>query len=292
MNEKDVQKNKREIIQWHPAAYAALELELKDEKDILEFKNEHELSKKPLKIDFLVIKKDNDCKISKSIGKLFRRYNIIEYKSPDDALNIDTLFKGIAYACLYKSFGTVVNEIKSNEISITFIRQVKPDGLFSVLEELPDVTIVPFEKGIYYIEGNMLFPIQFIVTEELPLEEYEWLTLLHNEPNVDNVKKLFSKLTMEEVQVNIENMASVLDVVMQVNNRYLDVMEEVAPMDAKVKSVLEEMFKPEINAKIAVVTAAKDAVIAARDAEIASIKAESASKDAIIAELKAQLTHA
>ena len=43
--------------QWHPAFCAAIELELKEDKEVLYYEREHNLSKKPLQIDLLVIKK-------------------------------------------------------------------------------------------------------------------------------------------------------------------------------------------------------------------------------------------
>ena len=57
------------------------------------------------------------------IGAIFKGHNIMEYKSPDDELNIDTFFKVIAYACLYKSKGHSVDDIKAHDITITFVRE-------------------------------------------------------------------------------------------------------------------------------------------------------------------------
>ena len=44
--------------QWHPAFCAAMELELREDNDILLYEREHNLSKKPLEMDLLVIKKE------------------------------------------------------------------------------------------------------------------------------------------------------------------------------------------------------------------------------------------
>ena len=46
-------------IQWHPAFDAALQIELEDEAEYLEFEPEHLLSKKPMQIDVLV--KNENC---------------------------------------------------------------------------------------------------------------------------------------------------------------------------------------------------------------------------------------
>ena len=44
-----------------------------------------------LMVDFLVIKKNDDIVINNAVGLDFLKYNIIEYKNPNDELNIDVL---------------------------------------------------------------------------------------------------------------------------------------------------------------------------------------------------------
>ena len=88
----------RKKNQWHPAFAAAIRMELQDNGDDLEFEEEHLLSKKPLQMDMLIIKKHSDVEIKNRIGKIFRKYNVIEYKSPQDAMGIDAFYKVLAYA--------------------------------------------------------------------------------------------------------------------------------------------------------------------------------------------------
>ena len=70
-------------IEWHPAFQASIQIEFEEECDKLTFEAEHLLSKKPMQIDVL-IKNEKHVKIQKNIGRIFRQYNIIEYKSPED----------------------------------------------------------------------------------------------------------------------------------------------------------------------------------------------------------------
>lgn len=65
-------------IQWHPAFDAALKIELHDYEDILSFESEHLLSKKPMQIDLLIIKKQSHIHIHKNIGHLFKTYNLYQ----------------------------------------------------------------------------------------------------------------------------------------------------------------------------------------------------------------------
>ncbi len=84
---------------WHPAFCAAVQLELETNLDQLELHTEHCLGKEPMRIDFLIIKKDSDLMIPKNFGQIFRTYNLISYKSPDDYLSVNDFYKAYGYAC-------------------------------------------------------------------------------------------------------------------------------------------------------------------------------------------------
>lgn len=96
-------------IQWHQAFTAAVWLEFSENRDNLIYEKEYNLNTKPLEINLLVIKKQRHSHIYNEIGRLFRGHNILEYKSPEDHLNIDSFYKAIAYACLYKSYGETID---------------------------------------------------------------------------------------------------------------------------------------------------------------------------------------
>ena len=52
-----MEQETKELLQWHPAFYASLQIELAEEAHKLIFENEHPLSNKPMLIDVLIIKK-------------------------------------------------------------------------------------------------------------------------------------------------------------------------------------------------------------------------------------------
>lgn len=87
------EKRKEEIqrdIQWHPAFVSAMNLELAADRKNLIFEREYNLNTRPLEIDLLIIKKEKEVRISNEIGHFFREYNVLEYKSPGDHLDVDT----------------------------------------------------------------------------------------------------------------------------------------------------------------------------------------------------------
>ena len=154
-NNKTSENTNQGRIDWHSGFYSGIELELKDYKDALCFETEHELSRNPLRIDMLVIRKDKDIKIDNPIGAHFKTHNIIEYKSPDDAMSIDDYYKVIGYVGIYKWLGKTVNEIPAEEITITMVRHRYPKKMIKDLKS-SGASIIDVLPGIYRVEGLFL----------------------------------------------------------------------------------------------------------------------------------------
>ena len=160
-------------LQWHPGFSAALRVELEEELDELCIEDEHMLSKKPMQIAVLVVKKKGEQPIRKNIGRIFRKHNIIEYKSPEDYLSINDFYKVYGYTCFYQSETKRVREIPPEEITITFICN-HPQKLLEHLKKFKGIEVKKQEAGIYYLSGDS-FPIQLVIVKELSKEENYWL---------------------------------------------------------------------------------------------------------------------
>ena len=161
-------------LQWHPAFGAALRITLQDEMQYLEMHEEYLLGKKPLQMDILLIKKTKEIPIQKSIGRIFRKHNIIGYKSPVDYLSINDFYKVYAYACLYQSDTDKINEIDPETLTITFVCSRFPQKLCQHLTEVRGIAVENIGGGIYYLKGDP-FPIQLLITPELSGEENYWI---------------------------------------------------------------------------------------------------------------------
>lgn len=166
MTQDKERSSEKKPFQWHPANYAGLQIEFEDEKEYLSFEDEHQLGTKPMAIDILIIKNTEGYKVKKNIGRIFKKYNIIEYKSPDDYLSIDDFYKVYGYTCFYKADTPTVNQIEVNELTITFISRKYQRKLLRHLELERGFTIQKIESGIYYIVGDAI-PLQFIVANKL-----------------------------------------------------------------------------------------------------------------------------
>ncbi len=244
-------------IQWHPGFVAAMDLELAANRADLVYEKEYNLNTKPLEIDLLVIKKDKDVRTANEIGWIFRGYNILEYKSPDDSLDIDAFYKAGAYAGLYKAYGGVSDERKADDITVSLIRESRPDGLFEYFQRHNIRTTNPY-RGIYYVLDAVLFPTQIIVSREMDRKSHTWLKALSGKMKKQDMKELLEKIEAIKLTFDRELADSVLEVSIRANRHVVDELRG----DGSMCQALLEIMEPEIN-KIK-----EDAVAAAKEDEI------------------------
>ena len=176
-------------IQWHPAFVAATKIEFEDEREKLKFESEYQLSKKPMQIDLLILKKVENVSIYKNIGKIFRGNNVLEYKSPTDYMGVDDFYKVYGYACFYKADSEEANSIAIDDITISLVSKKYPRKVIEHLTKERGYKIRKEEEGIYYVEGD-IFPIQILVTSRLSKEKNLWLSSLTDQIEIDRIQNL------------------------------------------------------------------------------------------------------
>ena len=234
---------KENRLQWHPACFAALNLEFLENKEELEFLQEHSVSELPLRIDTLIIKKTRTHKLRNEIGDIFRCYNLVEYKSPRDEMTFNTFLKGIAEVYLYK---IKQEKTRIESYSLTFIRDRKPVALFQMLKSYGFVIDERY-SGVYHISGRNLVPIQIVVGSQLNKKEHIWLNSLTKKLSVEQVKELIGT-TNELQEVKEKQFAdAVWEIVARANEELIEkLMEENVMCQA-----LMEIMKPKFDAAVA-----------------------------------------
>jgi hypothetical protein len=183
-----------------PAFAAAVQLELKEYKKYLEFITEYQLTDEPLRIDVLVVKKLKEIRIDKSMGKIFKKYNILEYKSPTDYISIDNYYKAKAYAYLYKTLSEETDKISINEMTITLTSSRYPRKLIDYMKNEMNTDVETAGRGIYYVKGTDI-DTQILVSKQLDDREAGYLKLLQ----VHQKDKNLTKNWIEEYIDNIKN---------------------------------------------------------------------------------------
>ena len=244
-------------IKWHPGFCSAMELEFSQYRDYLDFSREFQLSKEPLRINLLMIKKLKDTVIDIDIGKIFRTYNIIEYKSPKDGLTIDDYIKTVGYAYLYKGLGATVDAVPLSELTATIVRDTEPTELFKKIQ-IEGGSIEEKYPGVYYITGVVTIPTQFILTSSLSRNFHTCLRVLSNKASEDDIKRFIEMTSAFTAPIDKQNADSVMNVSIRANREVYNKIRRENPFMCQ---ALRELMKDEIQEEIQ--TAVQTAVQAA-----------------------------
>ena len=233
-------------IQWHPGFYGAAELEFISNKGDLEFQREFNLSKEPLRMDLLIIKKLSDVRLENEIGHIFKKYNVVEYKNPDDALTIDDYYKTVGYACLYKGLGETVDEIPAGELTISIFRESYPREMFQAMKNL-GLEIEEHSPGIYYITGKQaLFDTQIVVTRRLDKDTHRTLRVLSKNVKEEDVRAFVERMTQISEPGTKNNINAVLQVSVSANK---EIYEAIRRCDKVMCDALRELMKEDFEEK-------------------------------------------
>ena len=237
-------KKETDATYWHPAFYAGIQIELEDDADNLVFENEHQLGKKPMEIDVLIIKKETDRPVKKNIGRIFKKYNIIEYKSPDDSLSVDDFYKVYGYTCFYKADVQYADSIPAEELSITFVSGKYPRKMIKHLTKIKKYQVTEVEKGIYYVNGDLI-PIQILVTKNLSGEENLWLKSLTNKLKATETAEKLVENYMDHKDSRLHR--SVIETIMRANQK---IFREVNGMSDIFMEIVQEKFDRKLKEEV------------------------------------------
>jgi hypothetical protein len=209
-------------ISWHPAFVEAIRLELEQYGDALEIIPEFQLTAEPLRIDVVVVKKRTDIAIDKNIARIFKRDNLLEYKSPDDFLSVQDFYKVYGYACLYAS----LEKTPITEITLSFIESRYPRKLLTHLREARGYSVEEKSPGIYTVIGDIL-PIQVIDSRRLSEDENLWLKNLSGELDITSGRRVVAEI---ERQGKAARLGAYLYAITWANAA---IMQEVTNMSSK-----------------------------------------------------------
>ncbi len=231
-------------IRWHPGFYGAAELEFLSNKGDLEFQREFNLSKEPIRMDLLIIKKLADVTIQNELGHIFKKFNVVEYKNPDDALSIDDYYKTVGYACIYKGLGETVDQIPAGELTISIFRESYPRELFEAMKNL-GLKIKERYPGIYYISGKQaMFDTQVVVTKQLDKKTHSTLRVLSKHVKEEDIRAFIEKAVQMSEPGDRNNADAVLQVSVSANR---EIYEAIRRCDKAMCDALKELMKEDFE---------------------------------------------
>ena len=235
----------KEKLQWHPVFCAALEVELEGVEGI-RFHREYNLTRKPLQVDIVIVDEKKEegkrGRRGKGLAGILRRYNIIEYKSPDDTLSIDDFYKAASYAGLFKSESPREDGIKAREIAVILVSSKRLLKLLKYLREYCRMTVKEVEKGIYECKGNWIFKTYVVIAHPRYGGTYPWLNSLSKNLEADDRKEI-GRLLEEAGEKKDSKRDAILDLVLKANPEMARKMKEDEDMRA-----IQTLFAPELAA--------------------------------------------
>ncbi len=269
--ETTLSENEELRKQYHPAFCSAMIQIFEHDGNRYEYDEEYDINTLPNRIDLLVIKvvdndvidkdtiaglhglsnvdrlpvmkditkKENDIKkttFHNGIGRICRKYNIFEYKSPRQPLSIDEFYKTMGYAYLYACSN---KECSIDDVTITFVREGRPKKLLSFFNE-KGYNITEYEKGIYHVLKKDHIDIQVIVTRELG-NDYLWLKALSDNMTLEDAIRLVQAAEKETDIEGRKRIESILNLTSRLNANK-DWMKEGKDMQA-FRYLFEDEFK-------------------------------------------------
>lgn len=207
---------------------------------------EHSLGEEPPRIDFIVWMHSRGVELGKTIYKIFRQFNVIEYKNPKDELNWRVIRKVIGYANLYMGLAEHDGDRPINQITASIFRAVKNPDLFMELEETGH--LIPDQgKGIYHIEGLTDFPFQIVIMSELEGEEYAAARAMidGDRARIEDIEHVMASIEEEQNEVVRNHMRVILNLIGNKNPGKLEIVRRNKTMENK----WMEIFKPTIDAE-------------------------------------------
>lgn len=228
--------------------YGGLMLTLRKYLDRLEPHPGYKLNRKPREIDCLIIDKRNPSEpMDNDIARIFAKHNIIELKNPREALSVDTIWKVISYAAQYKSESTKESPRAASDVTITLLRAAKPRKAMKQLRD-SGYGIENAYSGIYYITGMVDMKMQIVVTNELVGDDYIPLRIQQRHADSADFLKFAENIKDIYTEAEEDYVATVVKYGIYDSRNE---MESLAKEDSDMYKTLMELFKDDIDKKVA-----------------------------------------
>lgn len=226
---------------FHYGFYAAMKVEYDLQKAPVTYDQEKQLGEEPVRLDFLIIKKESESKLTDHIGEFFKGVNLFEYKSPEDGLSIDDFYKSEGYGLIYKGYDRPVNDLPIDQMTLTLVRHAFPRDMVGALKQSGFTVENPY-PGIYRIDGKISIPAQLVVSSQLPPGEYEGLRLLAKGITKQEVVDYVEKAIASGDDNIKTNATTVVRVCLSVNRDLGEQLEEEGLMEDVVREIFKKDF--------------------------------------------------
>ncbi len=231
---------------WHAGFEALLKIETFRYEDKVRIEVEEEIGIMPPRTDFIILVEDEKVEFEKEIFSSFRRYNIIEYKNPNDSLNERTIRKVCGYANLFIGSAEHEGDIPTDQVTLSIFRAAKTLELFEQM--LKDGTLIESDTpGIYNVTGVTDIPFQIVITDELKGEEYAAFRALTDKATEEDVTRVIEDIEEEKEEVLREYYRILFGIVIDKNPDYIGRIRRKKDMERTSADIFMEVYKDKIE---------------------------------------------
>ena len=227
---------------FHYGFYSAMKVEYDLRNAQVTYEQEKQLGEDPVRLDFLIIKKDVTVSLDDPIGQFFRIVNLFEYKSPEDGMSVDDFYKAQGYGLIYKGFDRKVNELPIEDMTLTLVRHSYPRDMIKALT-LSGFIITEPHKGIFRFEGKICIPVQLVVSSRLSDGEYEGLKLLAAGCTKEAVLHYAEKAVASGDENIKSNAGTVISICLDINKNLGTELKEAGLMNEVIRDIFKKDFE-------------------------------------------------
>jgi hypothetical protein len=189
-----------------------------------------------LKIDVVIVKKAPELVIEKNIARVFKRVNILEYKSPEDYFSVYDFYKVLSYTYLYAA----LHKTDIKDMTLSVIETRHPRDLLSYFGEEERCVVVETSPGIYAVGGYPVV-IQVIESRKLPLTENLWLKGLSNDLNAEAAGTILEESRKRKREAEL---GAYIHAILSANKKtiweVIKMAEGTLPLDEMMTELMEE----------------------------------------------------
>ena len=228
---------------WHTGFESVLRLDTFDYGSGVHIRTEEVLGEEPPRADFIVLVEEPGIYMDKAIYQIFRRYNVLEYKNPNDDLNERVLRKVIGYANFYIGLAEHEEDIRSDEVTISIFRAKKNPQMFRRMMDAGTLEADEV-KGIYHVKGYTDLPYQIVITSELEGAEYVAHRAVSDRAEEADVKELIDIGKDETNDVKRRHFRVLLKFVAEKNP---ELLADIRRRDEEMATTWKDIFREDID---------------------------------------------
>ena len=243
---------------WHREFENLMQIEIESWGNDSKIDREVTIGEDAPRADFILVSSEELPEHVKSVFRIFRRKNAIEFKRPTEPVTEQMVWKNSGYGHLL--IGTDRgSEYSRDELTLSIFAYRKNEKQFASMIQRGVVAATDI-PGIYRVMGMTPLPYQIVIIGELKGREYAAYRALSNHADVQDVSVVLE--AMKKCSPASEDRYHSILQTIELHNP--GAVQDMIREDRKMESVFLKMFEPEIQAREK--KAAEEAVAAMQEA--------------------------